>query len=270
MREMPGPLGGKQKGRAANPPNHAHAIRATAPGALRTPPLAAPVRARPNSHPQIAVSAEGEVLAANTLATEAVAAVVQHTRGGRTAAGGRVCVLACTCCDDGEYPAKYLELAPEGPTWTTELIQNAGEPIELMETLDCLSSRTVLKVVLFTRPDEPGWASMDATVAALREAVGEAAAVLDCGKKQCEVLPTGVNKGSGVAKLLSRLQIPPVACLCLGDAENDVEMLRLAGVGVAMGNARPAAREAADVVVGTDDEDGVAEAVHRFVLDRAS
>ena len=44
-------------------------------------------------------------------------------------------------------------------------------------------------------------------------------------------------------------------------------MLSLVGLGVAMGNANPPARAAADVVVGTNDEDGVAEAVQSYVLD---
>ena len=51
-----------------------------------------------------------------------------------------------------------------------------------------------------------------------------------------------------------------------GDAENDVEMLRYVGLGVAMRNAKPPALAAADVVVGSNDEDGVAEAVRTYVL----
>ena len=47
----------------------------------------------------------------------------------------------------------------------------------------------------------------------------------------------------------------------------NVEMLSLVGLGVAMGNAKPPARAAANVVVGTNDEDGVAEAVQSYVLD---
>ena len=46
------------------------------------------------------------------------------------------------------------------------------------------------------------------------------------------------------------------------------EMLSLVGLGVAMGNANPPARIAANVVVGTNDEDGVAEAVQSYVLDQ--
>ena len=62
------------------------------------------------------------------------------------------------------------------------------------------------------------------------------------------------------------LQVAPAEAMACGDAENDVEMLGLVGLGVAMGNANPLARAAANVVVGTNDEDGVAEAVQRYVL----
>lgn len=60
---------------------------------------------------------------------------------------------------------------------------------------------------------------------------------------------------------------PPARPLPAGDGENDVEMLQLAGLGVAMGNAGAKARAAADMVVGSNDKDGVAEAVRRFVLE---
>ena len=66
--------------------------------------------------------------------------------------------------------------------------------------------------------------------------------------------------------LLRHLQVAPAEAMACGDAENDVEMLGLVGLGVAMGNANPLARAAANVVVGTNDEDGVAEAVQRYVL----
>ena len=108
---------------------------------------------------------------------------------------------------------------------------------------------------------------MPETVERLRRVLdGTGAVVLDCGAKQCEVFAPGVNKGSGVARLLEHLNVPTSETMALGDAENDVEMLRLVGAGVAMGNANEAARTAADVVVGTSDQDGVAEAVRRFVF----
>ena len=81
-----------------------------------------------------------------------------------------------------------------------------------------------------------------------------------------EVLPHGASKGDGVRRLLADLAIDPSEMLAVGDGENDVEMLQLAGVGVAMGNGMLAAKEAADYLTGTNDEDGVAQAIERFVL----
>jgi magnesium-transporting ATPase (P-type) len=62
------------------------------------------------------------------------------------------------------------------------------------------------------------------------------------------------------------MDVKPEEVLALGDAENDIEMLQLAGIGVAMGNAHEKLKAVADYVVATNDEDGVAEAVERFAL----
>ena len=54
--------------------------------------------------------------------------------------------------------------------------------------------------------------------------------------------------------------------MAIGDAENDIEMLQFAGIGVAMDNADAKTKEAAKHVVASNDQDGVAEAFERFVL----
>lgn len=51
-----------------------------------------------------------------------------------------------------------------------------------------------------------------------------------------------------------------------GDGENDMTMLRMAGIGVAMGNAVEALKTEADYVTVTNDEDGVADAIEKLVL----
>jgi Cof subfamily protein (haloacid dehalogenase superfamily) len=81
-----------------------------------------------------------------------------------------------------------------------------------------------------------------------------------------EVLPPGASKGAALRVLLRELKVDAQQVLALGDGENDVEMLQLAGIGVAMGNADPHLKAAADHVVASNDDDGVAEAVERFVL----
>ena len=219
------------------------------------------------------------VIRESLLPAAAITAVEEHTRGARVACGGgRISVLACTRVE-GE-PLGYLELAPDGSTWVSTMIDGAGEPNRPVTDFAALHDARVLKFVLFSAYDvsklpayvqgavdtnaEPPWAPMGPTVAALREQLkGTGATVLDCGPNQCEVLPECVHKGDGVAQLLAHIGVEPTAALACGDAENDVEMLRLVGTGVAMTNAKPAAMEACDCV-----HDSVAEAVERYALGR--
>jgi Cof subfamily protein (haloacid dehalogenase superfamily) len=81
-----------------------------------------------------------------------------------------------------------------------------------------------------------------------------------------EVLPPGASKGAALKQVLKELGIPLEATLAIGDAENDVEMVQLAGVGVAMGNASAHLKEVARYTTSTNDKDGVAEAIERFAL----
>jgi Cof subfamily protein (haloacid dehalogenase superfamily) len=85
-----------------------------------------------------------------------------------------------------------------------------------------------------------------------------------------EILPPSASKGAGVKLLIKEMGIPAEAVLAMGDAENDIEMLGLAGIGVAVGNASQKVKDAANAVVASNDEDGVAEAVERFVLNTTS
>lgn len=78
----------------------------------------------------------------------------------------------------------------------------------------------------------------------------------------------GVSKASGVAKLAADLGLTLADVVAVGDGDNDLPLLEAAGLGVAMGNAPEHVQARADVVVRGHDEDGVAEAIERFVLAR--
>ena len=66
--------------------------------------------------------------------------------------------------------------------------------------------------------------------------------------------------------LLNEMGVDPAVVMAVGDGENDLELLRMAGLSVAMGNAADAVKAAADAVVGSNEDAGVAEAIERFVL----
>ena len=76
-----------------------------------------------------------------------------------------------------------------------------------------------------------------------------------------EIAPAGVTKWSAIQQLAKDWGIADAEICAVGDDVNDIPMIRAAGLGVAMGNALPAVKEAADRIAPTHDEDGVAEIV---------
>ena len=81
-----------------------------------------------------------------------------------------------------------------------------------------------------------------------------------------EVSPGGVNKGTGLAALAGLLGVPMEATIAVGDSNNDLPMLAMAGLAVGMGNANARVREAAGVLVADNNHDGCAEAIDRYLL----
>lgn len=85
-------------------------------------------------------------------------------------------------------------------------------------------------------------------------------------QNQMELMRTGVHKGSAVAGMCSALHIAPQDVMAFGDAENDCSMLRFVGWSFAMGNACDACRQAAKYQTASNGEDGLAQAVEKYVL----
>jgi Cof subfamily protein (haloacid dehalogenase superfamily) len=101
----------------------------------------------------------------------------------------------------------------------------------------------------------------------LNAQIGSTVRLMQAGVPQMvEVLPPGTSKGTALKALLKELKVDPEHVLAIGDAENDLEMIQLAGIGVAMGQAEQRVKDAADFVVASNAEDGAAEALERFAL----
>ena len=81
-----------------------------------------------------------------------------------------------------------------------------------------------------------------------------------------EMTKMGVNKATGMQRLMDELKIGREDTIAFGDGPNDVEMLQFAGTGVAMGNAIPAVKQYADMVTDKIDEDGLYHAFERLHL----
>ena len=85
------------------------------------------------------------------------------------------------------------------------------------------------------------------------------------GYNNLEFTRADVNKGVGLQKMAQLLDIPVAQTMAVGDTENDLAIIRAAGVGVAMGNATAAVKSAADYITTSNDEDGVAAAIAHFL-----
>jgi len=85
-------------------------------------------------------------------------------------------------------------------------------------------------------------------------------------KRYLEMVDIRVNKGEALAFLAEMLGIVQGEVMAIGDSMNDVDMIEYAGCGVAMGNSNATVRAAADFITATNSEDGVAEAIEKFVL----
>lgn len=97
--------------------------------------------------------------------------------------------------------------------------------------------------------------------------LGGSAKLMQAGvPEMLEILPPGGGKASALRALLKTLDLRADEVMALGDAENDLEMIQMAGIGVAMGNAEQRIKDAADYIAPSNSEDGLAEALERFVL----
>ena len=80
-----------------------------------------------------------------------------------------------------------------------------------------------------------------------------------------EFMAPGITKGNALTGALPKVGIDASEVIAFGDAQNDISMLEWAGMGVAMGNATEAAKAAADMVTGSNNEDGIAAALEKIL-----
>jgi len=81
-----------------------------------------------------------------------------------------------------------------------------------------------------------------------------------------EIMPTNASKTSAINILQKKFNVDKAEIIAMGDNYNDIDMLEYAGLGIAMGNAPDNVKKHANDVTLTNDEDGVAEALEKYVI----
>lgn len=81
-----------------------------------------------------------------------------------------------------------------------------------------------------------------------------------------EIGGANTSKAEALRFLMRKLDVKAEELMACGDSPNDIEMIKLAGIGVVVGNATEEMKSLADYITDTNDNDGVAKAIERFVL----
>jgi len=100
----------------------------------------------------------------------------------------------------------------------------------------------------------------------LREMLADQAEVTNPQLDRVDVTHPLANKGASLLAMAKLLGFPPEEIAVLGDGGNDVAAFEQAGLSIAMGNAQPAVKAAADFVTDSNEDDGLAHAIERIIL----
>ena len=102
----------------------------------------------------------------------------------------------------------------------------------------------------------------------VREALSEleGIAVTSSMPNNLEINGEGASKGNAILLLARYLGLFPSQTMAFGDGENDLSMMELAGIGVAMDNGNPALKKKADFIARSNEEDGVARVIEKLIL----
>jgi len=117
------------------------------------------------------------------------------------------------------------------------------------------------KVIILKHPDEA-----QAVKEKLQEELGDEYEVATSKPFFIEVNDKGISKGDSLDALCKKLGLTKDNVMALGDGLNDLSMIEFAGMGVAVDNANPVLKEAANFISKSNDEDGFAYAIEKFIL----
>jgi len=197
-----------------------------------------------------------EVIYIKPLGEENARKIVEISRGSQS-------FHLFTC--DTVFTEKLVYSALNYSRWNEELPEDRQVKISIIkadqwdEVIEKYKD-TILKAIFYNECAED--------LAALRKELSRLdVEIASAASSSFEVMHKGVSKGNAVKTLGEYLKIPREEIICIGDNENDISMIKYAGLGIAMGNATEEAKKAADFVTLSNEEDGVAYAIEKFILE---
>ena len=135
------------------------------------------------------------------------------------------------------------------------------QPVIVPSLRESFAFSPATKAVVVTDPPQA-----DAYVNRMRDTLGELAYVTRSYPEFVELINPSVDKGEALRFVAKHMHVDIADVVAVGDSWNDAPLLRAAGFGVAMGSAPPELQAVAGAMVGDVANDGVAEAIERYVL----
>ena len=150
------------------------------------------------------------------------------------------------------YLDDALYIAEMNP-WAELYSSRTGAPLNPVGDLHIFADRAPTKALIVADPEQ-----IRQLYRSLGPRYADRAYVTISNIEYLEFMPPGVDKGKALAVVAEHFGIPREKTIAFGDANNDIPLIAWAGMGVAMGNAKPDAKAVADRIAPRHDEDGVA------------
>jgi Cof subfamily protein (haloacid dehalogenase superfamily) len=142
-------------------------------------------------------------------------------------------------------------------SWEQLYHRRTGAEFEVLPDFNrALHGTTPIKMIIIDAP-----AKTDELLPVFRERFAGQLYVTKSNDEYLEFLPPNASKSRALAAVAARYEVPQAETIAIGDSWNDIPMLQWAGLGIAVGNAKAQVKEVADLVVASNAEDGVADAL---------
>lgn len=191
----------------------------------------------------------GEIVFSRLLPAEANAKIIGLAREER--------VGILTYSEDGH---RLLTDQPESPYALLELKINRME----LERVEDMEARVTYQVPKFLMLDDGDYLAM--VEPRVKAAMGKNFSIYRSEPFFLEILPRGIDKAQSLERLLKLIGLEKEQMIACGDGYNDLTMIQYAGLGVAMENAVFPVRKAADYITYSNNDDGIAHVVEKFML----
>lgn len=145
--------------------------------------------------------------------------------------------------------------------WADSYARKVGVDVNIVEDMLKFLERDPIKIVSIAEPE-----NLKILEQELQAVYGDRLYITSSLPTLLEILHPEATKGKGLEAVANYLGVPRECVMGIGDNFNDLEMFNYAGFSVVMGNGEEEVKRIADYVTCTNDDDGVAEAIEKFVL----